>query len=103
MLLLTAVCASCGHGDSEATRLKKAQQEVALTRERLQSAQGELDRLERAIQAREGSQGEFAVAAVVAFACVVGIVLLLQLLRKERSARLTLTRLVRWRHRKEDQ
>jgi hypothetical protein len=68
-----------------------------------EGAVAQADRLERELAAREASQADLVVAAVICFAAVVAIVLLLQLLRKERGARLTLTRFVHWLQRRKDQ
>lgn len=106
LLLMAAVCANCGQDDSGSggcsSRLRDTQAELGRTRERLRAAEEQANRLERELAAREASQGDLAVAAVICFASVVAIVLLLQLLRKERGARLTLTRFVHWLQRRKD-
>jgi len=87
LLLLSFASAGCGPSSNQDSRLKAAQEQA--------------DRLAREMQAREAGQADQAVAVAVAFGCVVGVVLLLQLLRRERGARLTLTRLLRWLQRRD--
>jgi hypothetical protein len=103
---MAAVCANCGRDDSGgggcSSSLQQTQAELARTRERLHAAEAQADRLEREMAAREANQSDLAVAAVVCFALVLAIVLLLQLLRKERGARVTLTRFVHWLQRRKD-
>jgi hypothetical protein len=101
--VLASVClaAGCDEHDKKQDagkedQLRQAQSDLATTRERLQAAQDHADRLARDIQTREQSQGDQMVSLAVAFGCVVSLVLILQLLRRERSARLTLTRLLQW-------
>ena len=77
-------------------QLDEAQSELLRTREQLRHEQQRADRLLGQLEEEQAGHSGFVAALAVAFAAVLAVVLLLQLLVKERRAREALAKLMRW-------
>ena len=105
-LLLITIIFGCGGEDGsggsesqlEASRqqVDETRSELLRAREQLRQEQQRADQLLGQLQEQQSGHSGFVAALAVAFAAVLAVVLLLQLLVKERRARETLAKLMRW-------